>query len=118
MPQGSTRELLPFSLYINDMPSILCSSHDLYADDVQLYRSCKLVDVNVRAESLYKELDKISKWVSDNRLTIHVKKSQGNLKKNICSTSFPQLVLNGETILYQEKVKNLEVILNKTLSWK
>ena len=101
------------------MPSILCSTYHLYADDVQLYRSCKLVDVSVCVESLNKEMmDKISKWVDKNRLTINVKKSQAIVifKKNICTTIFPQLILNGETISYQEKVKNLGVIFNKTSS--
>ena len=58
---GSTLRPLLFSLYINDMPFILWSTHHLYADDVQLYRSCKLVDVNVGVKSLNKELDQISK---------------------------------------------------------
>lgn len=45
VPQGSILGPLLFSLFINDLSSVINCSYHMFADDVQIYVSCKTNDV-------------------------------------------------------------------------
>ena len=74
VPQGSILGPLLFLCYINDME--LSISHDskllLYADDSAILYSHK--DPKVISEKLGFELEMCSKWLIDNKLSLHMGK--------------------------------------------
>ena len=84
VPQGSILGPLLFLIYINDMSISLNCMLSLYADDSALIFSHK--DSDVIAQRLSTELTNCKKWLVDNRLSLHVGKTEcllaqgGNLK--------------------------------------
>jgi len=60
VPQGSILGPLLISLYVNELPNILtkCDVH-MYADDVQLYVSCPVSQINECVRVCNSELDKV-----------------------------------------------------------
>ncbi len=74
VPQGSTLGPLLFSIFINDLPSILsqCSVH-LYADDTVIYFSH--TDLSHIQNSLQSDFNLVQKWFSNNKLVLNMKKS-------------------------------------------
>ena len=88
VPQGSVLGPLLFLLYINDISeSSKILKFFLFADDTTVYYSDKL---NSQTEKLLNcELEKVSNWLSANKLSLNVKKSNflhfhhGKYKKQI-----------------------------------
>ena len=74
VPQGSILGPLLFLIYINDMSISLNCMLSLYADDSALIFSHK--DSEVIAERLSLELTTCKKWLVDNRLSLHVGKTE------------------------------------------
>ena len=77
VPQGSILGPLLFLVYINDMAVSLDCMLSLYADDSALLFSHR--DSSVIAERLSIELTACKKWLVDNRLSLHVGKTESIL---------------------------------------
>lgn len=119
VPQGSILGPLLFSLFINDLGSILQCSYHMFADDVQLYLKCKPSDITNGVFLLNQELLKVEKWVTSNGLSLNINKTQETvIYRNVLDISmFPPIMLAGQQISYSNKVKNLGIILTNTLKW-
>ena len=119
VPQGSILGPLLFLLYINDISeSSRVLKFFLFADDTTVYYSANPKSQNTE-EILNTELEKVACWLSANRLSLNVKKSnflhfhQGRSKK------IPlKLKLNGTLIEEKETAKYLGTFLDNKLSWK
>ena len=74
VPQGSILGPLLFLVYINDMNISLNCRLSLYADDSALLFSHN--DVNVIADRLSCELSSCKRWLVDNKLSLHVGKTE------------------------------------------
>ena len=120
VPQKSILGPLLFLLYINDLPDSLDNTTPcLYADDTQIFSSAK--DSVELIFNLNNDLNKISQWLTSNKLQHHSTKtklmyvgSKHNLHK--INDDFP-VMLNGKRIPRVHSISCLGVTLDETLSW-
>lgn len=120
VPQGSILGPLLFSLFINDLPSVLeyCSVH-LFADDVQIYLcSDKTIDVDDMSRKINSDLQKLLEWAKRNLLMINPTKTKALLINRSRSTiRTPDLFLNSEKVAFVDQASNLGLIFTSNLSW-
>jgi hypothetical protein len=117
---GSILGPLLFLLYINDLPDSLDNTTPcLYADDTQIFSSAK--DSVELIFNLTNDLNKISQWLTSNKLQHHSTKtklmyvgSKHNLHK--INDDF-SVMLNGKRIPRVHSISCLGVTLDETLSW-
>ncbi|KAF4517980.1 hypothetical protein B566_EDAN008815, partial [Ephemera danica] len=76
VPHGSVLGPLLYSLYIYDIKNCFknCQYH-IYADDVQLYLSCKFNDVQRVVELINSDLQKLYSWSTEHGLKLNPTKS-------------------------------------------
>ena len=74
VPQGSILGPLLFLCYVNDMPMSIKCKLLLYADDSALIISG--TDPTQIAEKLTKELESCQQWLMDNKLSLHLGKTE------------------------------------------
>ena len=77
VPQGSILGPLLFLCYVNDMPISVKCKLLLYADDSALLVAGK--DTNLIAEALSNELESCRQWLVDNKLSLHLGKTEAIL---------------------------------------
>ncbi|MBE7326071.1 hypothetical protein IEQ44_15620, partial [Nocardioides sp. Y6] len=77
VPQGSILGPLLFLVYVNDMASACDCNLFLFADDSALLVSDK--DKLHVEKALSSELNKICTWLNDNKLSIHLGKTESIL---------------------------------------
>ena len=118
VPQGSVLGPLLFLIYIND---IVNSSNVfkfiLFADDTSLYYSCKNLQ-NIE-NIMNQELDKISAWLSANRLSLNVGKSKLLYFTNNDRTLLPDIhiKINDQILTEVSSAKYLGVYIDNKLQW-
>ena len=88
VPQGSVLGPLLFLLFINDLPNVSKFMVKLFADDTLLAMSGN--DIRTLEKNANIEMKKISKWFSNNKLTLNVDKSKFMLvrRRNIKTQEF------------------------------
>ncbi|KAJ8046701.1 RNA-directed DNA polymerase from mobile element jockey [Holothuria leucospilota] len=117
VPQGSILGPLLFLCYVNDMPISVNCKLLLYADDSALIVSDK--DVSNISSSLSNELESCREWLVDNKLSLHLGKTESILfgSKAMLKKSTPLSVsCNGNLIKPSNSVKYLGIVLDETLS--
>jgi len=74
VPQGSILGLLLFSIFVNDLPTVVEHAEvNMYADDTELHccgNSLQTVESNRQSD-----LDRIHCWLQANRLQLNISKS-------------------------------------------
>ena len=116
VPQGSILGPLLFLMYVNDMEMAVNCKLLLYADDSALLIPGKdLVELeNVLSE----ELRSVSEWLVDNRLSLHLGKTESILfgpKRKINVNPSSKIVCNSSEINHCSVVKYLGAELDQSL---
>ena len=117
VPQGSILGPQLFLLYINDMPISLSCNLSLYADDSALYFAHD--DPSFIAARLSCELSNCRKWLIDNKLSLHVGKTESLLfgtKSRLKRVGDFQVFCEGTAVNRVFHVKYLGVLLDCNLS--
>ena len=117
VPQGSILGPLLFLCYINDMPMSLKCKLLLYADDSALLISGK--EPNKIAEELSKELSSCRNWLIDNKLSLHLGKTEAILfgtRYKLNNVNSFEVICNNEVIQNVKNVKYLGLQLDEELS--
>jgi len=119
VPHGSILGPLLFNLYVNDMESAVNCILMLYADDSALVVSSR--DLATVERILSGELYNLSKWLVDNKLSLHLGKTESLVftsKKKIKSNPELKISCNNVEIKSVKSVKYLGIVLDQTLSGK
>ena len=120
VPQGSVLGPLLFLLYINDLgfSPDLPSKPKIYADDTNVFVHGKsIAELQIKSQFT---LDRVSQWVSANRLTINIEKTHFMIfSPSFSSDDLSQfsLFLNSKAINRVSSIKFLGLIIDDELSW-
>lgn len=109
---------LLFSLYINSLPSVLKCSYQLYADDLQIYTSGPIAEIDELIRRINVDLEAITNWANANCLHPNPKKTQAIVFSRT-GTVEPQeeIVFSGEVVQLSSTVTNLGLQMDKNLTW-
>ena len=119
VPQGSILGPLLFLIYVNDMEAAVSCRLILYADDSALLVSG--TSVSVIEETIGHELTFLSEWLVDNKLSIHLGKTENILfgsNKKIRKQSTMKIICGDNEVTAKDNVKYLGVSLDQSLGGK
>lgn len=115
VPQGSHLGPLLFTLFINDLPSIIIHSKVLmYADDVKIFKTVR--DSNHQLV-LQSDLDKFSQWCAINLMDLNINKCKHMTfyRMNKLDTIFN---VNGSTLEKVNSITDLGILLDRRLDFR
>ena len=120
VPQGTILGPLLFLIYINDLPDCLSfSTPRMYADDTHITYADS--DLHLIQSSLSHDLEKLSKWLVSNRLTLNATKTEFMLigSRQRLSTLSDTLELSIDNVLIEQvpSVKSLGIYIDDNLAW-
>ena len=119
VPQGSILGPLLFTLYVNDLPTVVKNSQVMqYADDTTLYVSSKYPG-NIQSY-LNQDLEHLEEWFRRNKMRLNTDKTDyvlitNNQRRRVFDTI--KISLGGKQIEEKENVKILGVTISKDLTW-
>ena len=120
VPQGSCLGPLLFSLFVNDLPTVLTTADiTLYADDSTPFQSGH--NARLISDKLQLDLSKVELWVAKNRLVLNADKTNSILigsRQKIKSAPSLNLSIKDKIIEQLPCVKLFGVQVDENLSWK
>ena len=117
VPQGSILSPMLFLIYVNDISSAVKCKLLLYADDSALIVPGKNT-MEIQQE-LSNELESIREWLIDNKLSLHLGKTESILfasKRKLHTNNSIQVQCAGNVLSCRTKVKYLGVELDQSLA--
>ena len=118
VPQGSILGPLLFSIYMNDLPSVVHGRQlNMYADDMELH--CSNSDLLLAQHGLQNDLDSIEFWLRTNQLSLNVGKSHVMLigSRQKLRDSDLCVSINGRQLSRVPSHKYLGVYIDEHLTW-
>lgn len=116
VPQGSVLGPFLFSIFLNDLPKVTCMEVTLFADDACFNFAHH--NSNILEQQVNQELEKISTWFQDNKLTLNVEKTNFMLIHRRNQPIELNLKLNGIKITQKDQIKYLGIFIDEKLNWK
>ena len=110
VPQGSILGPLSFLIYVNDMSGVIGNKLLLYADDSAILVADK--DISTVENALQIDLQIVSEWLTDNKLSLHLGKTESILfgfKSRLRSWSNSNIKCKGSKIEPKTKSNTLEL---------
>ena len=122
VPQGSILGPLLFSLFINDLPSVLTDVHyHMYADDFQIYASSTVQNQTALINLINGNISSVVAWSKENGLQLNAKKTQTLkvCKKSVLGqlSDLPKITVDTAVIDYSDVVKNLGLYMDQHLDF-
>ena len=114
VPEGALLAPLLFSLFINDLPTVVSSKCVMYADDVKIYRQ---ISSPSDCEILQKDLTNVCKWSADWRLTLNPQKCVSftiTLKRAPILSTYH---INSSPLQRVAEVRDLGIVLDTKLTF-
>ncbi|XP_075149680.1 uncharacterized protein LOC142223709 [Haematobia irritans] len=94
------------------------SKMHIYADDVQLYRSSHVSEINECVRKINSDLVKINNWAEVNKLCINPRKSKCiYIRKSDVDDNIQGLYIDNTLIDYTSSTMNLGICFNEKLTW-
>jgi len=120
-PQGSGLGTFIFSVYINDLPSVVkhCMCI-LFADDTQLCVGGSPKQIDVLLRKLESDIECVIDWMSKNGMKLNASKTQLILlgsANNVAKLGQVSIDVDGITISSQETLKSLGLVIDAKLTW-
>jgi Reverse transcriptase (RNA-dependent DNA polymerase) len=118
VPQGSVLGPLLYICYSNDVTNVIkfCSFH-AYADDLQLYHTADVENIQRCYDEVNADLSRIAEWARKNGLKLNPKKSQDLLIHRLAGNHpQPHLVIDSDAVKVVQKVVDLGFVLNARLT--
>lgn len=115
VPQGSILGPLMFLVYINDLPEVISSNTNMFADDTSIYCTGDTLDGITR--ELQTSLTSLEKWFNEWGLEVNATKTKVMYitnKKEVCNLP---LKMNQTVLEAVNTHKHLGVILSNNLKW-
>jgi hypothetical protein len=116
VPQGSVLGPILFISYINDVSKVIkYSRFHIYADDLQIYHSSSVSDLQRCYDEINMNLHQIHEWATANGLKLNPEKSQVILIDRYRADIPPPTLLIGANVVVP-RVRSLEFVLNERLT--
>ena len=119
VPQGSILGPLLFLININDLPSELCCSAKLFADDRSLFSAVE--NVNETTTNIHRDLENKNKWAQQWKMSFNpdpTKMAQEVLfSRKKSKVIHPSLIFNGKDVSHSESQKHLGLVLGSKLNF-
>jgi hypothetical protein len=112
VPQGSVLGPLMFVIFVNDLPDVVESLVQLFADDVKLFRQTSTPE---DCTTLQSDLDKLEKWAEDWKMKFNPQKCQVlKLGRQSAPITYQ---LGGHNLETVETIRDLGVQVNNRLNF-
>lgn len=115
VPQGSHLGPLLFTLFINDLPSVMKNSNTLmYADDVKMFVTFNNIDQQILLQN---DINNLTSWCTDNLMELNVKKC----KYMIFSRTSPNnglYTMNASILELVDSINDLGVNFDRKLDFR